>query len=61
MQSSVLCSVRVNMMERRPLVAIRRKATDRIRDTDEMCMTITCDLSCSPNFCLFVDHKVQSR
>ncbi len=29
--------------------------------TDEMCMTITCDLSCSPNFCLFVDHKVQSR
>ncbi len=32
MQSSVLCSVRVNMMERRPLVAIGRKATDRIRD-----------------------------
>ncbi len=33
MQSSVLCSVRVNMMERRPLVAIGRKATDRIRDS----------------------------
>ncbi len=32
MQSSVLCGVRVNMMERRPLVAIGRKATDRIRD-----------------------------
>ncbi len=33
MQSSVLCGVRVNMMERRPLVAIGRKATDRIRDS----------------------------
>ncbi len=33
MQSSVLCGVRVNMIERRPLVAIGRKATDRIRDT----------------------------
>ncbi len=32
MQSSVLCGVRVNMMERRPLVAIERKATDRIHD-----------------------------
>ncbi len=32
MQSSVLCGVRVNMMERRPLVTIGRKATDRIRD-----------------------------
>ncbi len=32
MQFSVLCGVRVNMMERRPLVAIGRKATDRIRD-----------------------------
>ncbi len=32
MQSSVLCGVRVNMMERRPLVAIGWKATDRIRD-----------------------------
>ncbi len=32
MQSSVLCGVRVNMMERRPLVAIGRKATDRIHD-----------------------------
>ncbi len=32
MQSSVLCGVRVNMLERRPLVAIGRKATDRIRD-----------------------------
>ncbi len=33
MQSSVLCGVRVNMMERQPLVAIGRKATDRIHDT----------------------------
>ncbi len=32
MQSSVLCGVRVNTMEKRPLVAIGRKATDRIRD-----------------------------
>ncbi len=31
MQSSVLCGVRVHMMERRPLVAIGRKDTDRIR------------------------------
>ncbi len=29
--------------------------------TDEMCMTITWDLSCSPNFCLFVDHKVDEE
>ncbi len=36
MQSSVLCGVRVNMMERRPLVAIGRKATDRIRDNIRM-------------------------
>ncbi len=35
MQSSVLCGVRVNMMERRPLVAIGRKATDRIRDNND--------------------------
>ncbi len=36
MQSSVLCGVRVNMMERRPLVAIGQKATDRIRDNMDM-------------------------
>ncbi len=36
MQSSVLYSVRVNMMERRPLVAIGRKATDRIRDKNRL-------------------------
>ncbi len=34
MQSSVLCGVRVNMMERRPLVAIGWKATDRIHDSN---------------------------
>ncbi len=33
MQSNVLCGERVNMMERRPLVAIGQKATDWIRDT----------------------------
>ncbi len=33
MQSSVLCGVRVNMMERRLLLAIGRKATNRIRDS----------------------------
>ncbi len=33
MGNPVQCAVRVNMMERRPLVAIGRKATDRIHDT----------------------------
>ncbi len=33
MQSSVMCGVRVNMMERRPLVAVGQKNTDRIRDS----------------------------
>ncbi len=37
MQSSVLCVVRVNMMERRPLVAIGRKATDQIHDSFCVC------------------------
>ncbi len=32
MQSSVMCGVRVNMMETRPLVAVGRKATNQIRD-----------------------------
>ncbi len=31
---SVMCGVRVNMMERRPLVAVGRKATNQIRDID---------------------------
>ncbi len=38
-----------------------RDGDHRTGFTDEMCMTITWDLSRSPNFCLFVDHKVQSR
>ncbi len=33
MQSNVMCGVRVNMMERQPLVAVGRKATNQIRDT----------------------------
>ncbi len=33
-QSSVMCGVRVNMMERRPLVAVGRKATNQIRDNE---------------------------
>ncbi len=32
MQSSVMCGVRVNMMEMRPLVAVGRKATNQIHD-----------------------------
>ncbi len=31
------------------------------RSKNRLCMTITWNLSCSPNFCLFVNHKVQSR
>ncbi len=33
MQSSVMCGVRVNMMERRTLIAVRQKATNQIRDS----------------------------
>ncbi len=33
MQSSVMWGVRVNMMERRPLVAVGRKATNQIHNT----------------------------
>ncbi len=47
MQSSVLCSVRVNMMERRPLVAIGWKATDRIRDIG--CQTCVPRVLCFPS------------
>ncbi len=36
MGNAVQCGVRVNMMERRPLVAIGRKATDRIRDNNRI-------------------------
>ncbi len=32
-QSSVMCGVRVNMMERQPLLAVGQKTTNRIRDT----------------------------
>ncbi len=35
MQSSVMCGVRFNMMERRPLVAVGQKTTDRICDSLE--------------------------
>ncbi len=37
------------------------KAHDGDHRTNEMRMTITCNLSCSPDFCLFVYHKGQSR
>ncbi len=36
MGNAVQCAVRVNMMERRPLVAIGRKATDRSCDRCDM-------------------------
>ncbi len=40
MQSSVMCGVRVNMMERRPLVAVGQKTTNQIRDRLCLCSVL---------------------